>query len=193
MSTVKATHFEHPSASTAGITLAADGSVVLPQGFTGGVGSNVVQAVKTDTFSTTSTTYVDVTGLTVTITPTSSTSKVLIIADIHISQISGTRSANARLARGGSAIYVGVAEGSRTPSSASSTGNFPDAGYNATHPTLVFVDSPGSVSPQTYSVQLSVGAVSSPGTAVLNRYGNDANDGSRPRMASSITAIEVAA
>ena len=45
MSTVKATHFEHPSASTAGITLAADGSVVLPQGFTGGIGSNVVQTV----------------------------------------------------------------------------------------------------------------------------------------------------
>lgn len=78
MSTVKATNFQHPSSSDVNITLGADGSVVLPAGFTGGLGTNVVQTVKTDTFTTTSLTAVDVTGLAVTITPSSATSKILI-------------------------------------------------------------------------------------------------------------------
>lgn len=45
----------------------------------------VQQAVKTDTFSTTSGTYVTVTGLSVDITPTSTSSKILIMPDITLS------------------------------------------------------------------------------------------------------------
>lgn len=49
----------------------------LPAGAT----KQVVQTVKTDTFSTTSLTHVDVTGLSVTITPSSTSSKILVIVD----------------------------------------------------------------------------------------------------------------
>ena len=75
MSTVKTTNLQHPSASDVGITLGADGSVVLPQGFTGGIGSNVVVATLGTIFTTTSATYQD-TGLSATITPTAASSKV---------------------------------------------------------------------------------------------------------------------
>ena len=44
-----------------------------------GIGSNVVQAVTTGSFTTSSTSYEDVTGLEVSITPSSDTSKVLVI------------------------------------------------------------------------------------------------------------------
>ena len=44
----------------------------------------VVQAVKTDTFTTSSTSFVDITGLSVTITPSSSSSKILVRTFIRI-------------------------------------------------------------------------------------------------------------
>jgi len=45
-----------------------------------GIGSNVVSTTKTDVWSAASTSFTDVTGLAVTITPTSATSKVLVLA-----------------------------------------------------------------------------------------------------------------
>jgi hypothetical protein len=50
----------------------------------------VISTTKTDTFSVTNSDFVDVTGLSVTITPTSATSKILVMAHvlslIHISE-----------------------------------------------------------------------------------------------------------
>ena len=46
-----------------------------------GIGSNVVHAIRTTTFSTTSTSYTDWTDVEVTITPTTATSKVLVICN----------------------------------------------------------------------------------------------------------------
>jgi hypothetical protein len=57
VSQLRTSSLQHPSSSVANVTLAADGTVVLPQGFTGGIGTNVVQTVKTDSFSTTSTAF----------------------------------------------------------------------------------------------------------------------------------------
>ena len=60
-----------------------DGVLVLPTAADGfgaaGIGSNVVQTFFNTTFTTTSTSFVDVTGFTATITPTSNTSKVLVL------------------------------------------------------------------------------------------------------------------
>ena len=49
----------------------------------------VKQTVKTDTFTMTGTTFTDVTGLSVTITPSSSSSKVLIIPSLSIAAKKG--------------------------------------------------------------------------------------------------------
>jgi hypothetical protein len=154
-----------------------------------GIGSNVVQTVKTDTFITSSGTYTTVTGLTVSITPTLATSKILVIADVKVGQTNSGRTANIRLVRGASALYVGDAASSRTSSSFGAVGQFSTAGFGMFGPTLVFLDSPNTTSSTTYGFE-----IMSPnsGSAVVNRYGDDADDSNRPRTASSITVIEVA-
>ena len=196
MSTVKATHFEHPSASTAGITLAANGSVVLPQGFTGGIGSNVVQTVKTDTFSTSSASYVDLTGLAVTITPSSASSKVLLLVKTNTSNLSiiqGFFTVN----RGATELtdFIGDASGSRSPVN-SAGGPFDQGAYvgtlgaNTNNVMIMLLDSPATASAVTYQVRVKQAGGS---TIYINRNGFDADYSAAPRTASVITAIEVAA
>jgi len=62
-------------------TLTATGKLASSSMPTGSV-LQVVSTTKTDTFSTTSTTFTDVTGLSVTITPTSSSNQILVLVGI---------------------------------------------------------------------------------------------------------------
>jgi len=153
-----------------------------------GIGPNVVQAVKTDTFSTSSTSYTDVTGLTVTITPTSATSKILLIADLTVS--ANNSSVGVQFAGGNSANYTGDAAGSRgTGAEWSRTdGNFYVARTNLPN-NLVYLDSPATTSATTYSVQIRVTSA----TGYVNQSLVDTDDTSHGRTASSLIAIEVAA
>ena len=176
MSTVKATHFEHPSASTAGITLAANGSVVLPQGFTGGLGTNVVSTSKTDGFTTSSTSFVDVTGLSVVITPTSATSKVFVIAHVPLS---GTGGQSTRFQVLRDATAIGNGAGGSGQAHANYSGDQNSANSNA----YVYLDSPATTSATTYKVQ----ATTNSGTAHIGRSAAGAI------LSCSITVIEVAA
>ena len=70
----------------------------------------VQSTTKTSTFSTTGSS-VDVTGLNVSITPSSSSNKVLVHTQITMS---GTDNGYARLLRGSTAIAIGDADGSRS-------------------------------------------------------------------------------
>jgi hypothetical protein len=155
-----------------------------------GLGPNVVQILKTDVFSTTSTTYVDVTGLEVTITPSAVDSKVFILADIKFS-FSDTLNANVYFRITGGADtedYVGDADGSRVQA-ATGMGRVADFHRLLNNATLSFVDSPATVSPVTYKIQ----ALVSTGTGFVNRTGADGNSTQFGRFASSMTAIEVKA
>ena len=58
-----------------------------------------VSTTKTDTFSSAVTAFTDVTGLSVSITPSSATSTILVMADVSTYQDAGTSSAWARLVR----------------------------------------------------------------------------------------------
>ena len=145
----------------------------------------VVSTAKTDTFSTTSTSFTDVTGLTVSITPSSATNKVLIIAQVALgSSANGT---SLRLSGGNATNYVGAAAGSRIQAiiggSNMSISGFMDA------MTLAYLDSPATTSSTTYAVQLRVNS----GTAYVNQSPTDVNSADYARGASSITVIEVAA
>lgn len=93
MSRIIVDSVRNSSASSDGITLASDGSVTLPgnatcsgtaTGFGGGKILQVVSATKTDVQSTTSTSYVDITGLSVNITPSASNSKILLTGNVVI-------------------------------------------------------------------------------------------------------------
>jgi hypothetical protein len=149
----------------------------------------VVQTVKTDTFSTTSTSNVTITGLEVTITPAANTHKVLLIATVNASDVSSGTSVSFQLAGGNATSFVGDAAGSRIRAAAGydiqSIG-----GNDIMQRTFVYLDSPATTSATTYAVQIRTNTA---GTVQVNRSRTD-SDGSRYlRTASSITAIEVQA
>ena len=121
---------------------------------TAGTVLQVLQTVKTDGFSITGgAAYVDLTGLSVTITPSSATSKILVMFSMYAVQqgTTGTYAAQARLVRNSTNIYVGDAAGSAQQASASigSTNyNYPQA------LTGTFLDSPATTSATTYKIQV---------------------------------------
>lgn len=145
---------------------------------------NAVSASKTDTASTTSTTLVDISGLSVSITPKSTTSKILVIADIKGSA-NGT-AALFSIIRDSTAIYKGDTAGSRKVGS----GTFSTPDLDTICSTSAkFLDSPASVSALTYKIQWSTN-----GSGVyLNRSQTDTDGTSWGRVASSITVIEIGA
>lgn len=195
MSTLKTVNLQNPNSASANIELGADGSVVLPAGFTGGIGSNVVQTVKTDTFSASLAVGAvsgDVTGLTVSITPSSATAKVLVVTSIYTSGDGGAIGSYLYLYRDGSlTTYIGDAAGSRarvTSSTSWEGQNNPDVQY------VMFLDSPATTSAVTYSVRLGHDRTAAgTSTVYVNRGTTDADANYTARTASSITAIEVAA
>ena len=69
----------------------------------------VIQTVKTDTFSTTSTSYVDVTGLSVSITPSSSSNKILVIANTTFATAFNSSNGGMIILRDSTSIYQGNA------------------------------------------------------------------------------------
>lgn len=150
--------------------------------------AQVKSAVKTDTFSTSSTTYTDVTDLSVAITPTSASNKVLIIAQIAYALANNNFSANFRISGGNATNYVGASPSSRV---AAAFGGWSVTNQSLLTPSgsIVYLDSPATTSATTYVVQARVG---NSGTLYVNRSADDVDDANRTRGASSITVMEVA-
>ena len=144
----------------------------------------VVSTNKTDTFSTTSTSYTDITGLSVSITPTLATSKVLVMVSFSAS-VSTDLAMMFQLVRGSTAINIGDAAGSRTRASASMIANDTAIQYGTFN--WQFLDSPATTSATTYKVQMFVNT----GTGYINRTGIDQDISGRPRTAANITVMEV--
>jgi hypothetical protein len=151
-----------------------------------GIGSNVVQTVKTDTFTTTSTTFTAVTGLTATITPSSATSKILVVGYWVIGNSDLNRSVATQILRGATVLFVGDADGSRVQATAGLTSPAVSGQFGFSP---VFLDSPGVATAVTYSVEMRRGTA---GTAALGRDGFDGNNVDNVRLPSSLTLIEVA-
>jgi len=74
----------------------------------------VVSTIKTDTFTMSSNTFTDVTGLSVTITPTATTSKILVLAAVQGQGVLGSCAMMGRLVRDSTAIAVGTSTSNRT-------------------------------------------------------------------------------
>ena len=156
----------------------------LPTGL-GGKVLQVVQTNKTDTFTTTSTSFTDVTGLSVSITPSSSSNKILIIVDLQVGTDNDSQ-AMFNLVRGSTSINLGDASSSRTQCF-NEQGSGED--YHQQSASTHFLDSPSTTSATTYKVQMRVTG----GTHCLNRSDADANASSEARTTSSITVMEVSA
>ena len=144
---------------------------------------NVAQTSKTDIFSTTSTTFTDVTGLSVAITPSSATSKILVFVSIFCGPDVGAANFHGRLMRDSTAISIGDAAGSRDRVSfwvhESTQGGMV---------TVAYLDSPATVSSVTYKVQV---RGSGAGTIVVNRIDGETDSVIYPRAASNIIVAEI--
>jgi hypothetical protein len=147
----------------------------------------VVSATKTDSFTTTSTSFVDVTGLSVSITPSSTTSKILVLVDMVGSASPGVVAMFGVLVRDSTQIALGDAAGSRTRTSGFLQAANADS---VSMMSLNFLDSPATVSALTYKMQIAANAAS---TVAVNRSVTDANAAAYGRTASTITVMEISA
>ena len=157
-----------------------------------GVGGGIIQVkstTKTDAFSDSSTNFVDVTGLSVSITPTRSDSKILVLCSVNLNS-NKENFAYLKLVRDSTDIFVGDAAGTRVRVSGmyyvgTSSGN---EGICETV-SITHMDAPSTTSATTYKIQVQA---YSGGAVYVNRTHRDTNgDGYDGRFASSITVMEV--
>ena len=151
--------------------------------YTGAV-LQVVQTVKTDSFSTSSSTPVDITGMSATITPNFSTSKILVLC--QVSTGGDDRTPRVNLVRNSTTLMQPGSLGATIGSDARiSQSRHLVAG------TIQFLDSPSTTSATTYKLQLFNGFSADGGTVWFNRSGfQDA--GVVQYATSSITLMEIA-
>ena len=153
---------------------------------TNGTVLQIQSTIKTDTFSMTSTTFADVTGLSVSITPKSTTSKIFVMAAVSgTGQLAATNFFG-RLMRDSTAIAVADAASSRTQSTIAAR----DQDNGSVMP-VMFLDSPATVSAVTYKIQ--VRSQGSGSAVYINRTGPDSDSATTARTVSSITVFEVSA
>ena len=158
----------HTGASADGITLDASGNVTFPAnatcsgtatGFGGGKMLQVVQTVKSDTASTTSTSFTDISGTSVSITPSSSSNKVLVIAFlgqfvqasdvlyIALTTGDGTGIIQGDTVSGKESVATGCYHGGNSQG---------EAYYGANPATIVMLHSPNTTSAVTYKLRWKV-------------------------------------
>jgi hypothetical protein len=170
--------------------IAASAITRAKMGYAGAI-LQVVQTVKTDTFSRTSSSsdFGDITGLSVSITPTSTANKILIFASVSCSNGTAGNRLGIRLAVNSSAItaITGDASGTRTRATSAMWAN--TAVNDLSHLTLQYLHSPSSTSAQSYSVQ---GSAEGSSVFWCNRSGGNADSNGVYVGASSITVMEVA-
>lgn len=154
----------------------------------GQVPVQVVTVDKTDTFTITSTTWTDITGLSVSITPTSASNKILVIASVAIG--SNSNFAYFRLLRNSTVIDVGNAAGSRPQ--VTGAASYPSASpqYMLFQNPVTYLDSPATTSTVTYKFQLRGGDAGT--TGYLNRTASDRDTADYEwRTPSNIVLMEI--
>ena len=145
--------------------------------------TNVVQAIKTDKDTVTSTSFVDVSGLSVSITPTATTSKILVIVNAH----GGHDTANYMLwnvVRDSTAIGQPTVAHSYPATFNSYTGDNVSSGTAIMNSGMTLLDSPSTTSATTYKVQVRTTG----GTATVNGRPSNTNG----ITVSTITVMEIA-
>ena len=160
----------------------------VPSWAEAGGGAGLLQLKQTvvtaGTATTTSTSYSDITGMTVDITPTLSTSKILVFCNYHGGGTTNY-SASFSLVRDSTQIYMGDASSARTRSYYGGISSENRMQYDAV---AVYVDAPATTSATTYKMQWLV----QHSTTNLNKDNGDYDAAYSNRSASSITAMEIA-
>ena len=186
--------FTLPTADgSAGQVLTTNGSGALSFANEGKI-LQVVQTVKTDVFSETETSAPaetsDITGLTVSVTPASTSNKVLVSGVISWgTDATSENQISYRLYRGTTRLTTGDASGSTT--GVMGGGHLSSGNRSPGLLAFNFLDSPNTTSQVTYSVRF-VNQFATTVTLYVNRGGDALDAASRTRGISTITAMEVA-
>jgi len=164
------------------------GTQTIPRGTlpTGSV-LQVVSTTITSFFSTTSTSFTDITGLSVSITPTSSSSKILVLVTGSVSSALSSAISQYNLVRTSTSIYIGDARGSSTRSSAAGASVSADKAISIA---INFLDSPATTSATTYKLQMLSESASVAACIGGSSGSGGAFAGSTP---STITVMEISA
>lgn len=150
----------------------------------------VVSTTKTDTFSSTTTgAFTDITSFSVSITPTSSSSKILVLYVAEIGLSTTVNTMLLRLMRDSTAINIGNTNGSRSQATTSQQTLYSNTNNTSRTISGNFLDSPATTSSITYKIQFR----NSSGTFYLNRDGEYGDNTTNATGASTITVMEIAA
>jgi hypothetical protein len=155
----------------------------------------VVQTVKTDSYAASlGAVWGDLPGLSVSITPTSASSKILVMLDLKYIGDTDASISRIRLLRDSTPIYIGDAASNRPRGSGAQNYNTAggSGGYNVSASGGVFLDSPATTGAVVYKVQ--GGGDANASIFYLNRTESDRDNAYYDiRTASSITVMEIAA
>ena len=155
------------------------GNITYTTGATGmGKVLQVQSTTKTDSFSTTSTSFTDITGLSVSVTPTSTSNKILVMVCIGTHDATAASTGAYQIVRGSTAIGVGS-------TSTAATMGFTIEADRGEGMSMNFLDSPSTTSATTYKLQMR-----SPSGNTL--YVNERQGNTDYRTISTITVMEIA-
>ena len=171
-----------------GATLDVTGATV--SGLSAGKVLQVVNATKSDTASTNGTTPGSSTGLEASITPSSTSNKVLVMVSFSYGSDADVNPIF-QLYRDSTGIHLGDADGNRRIASVGTVyqgGNAAEM-YNGS---INCLDTPSTTSSVTYKLYFFRGYAGSSNYVYLNRSAGDADNNANKRTISSMTLMEIA-
>ena len=163
----------------------------LPAAISTGKVLQVVSVTKTDTQVTSTAVFVDVSGLSLSITPSSSSNKVFLVLNINID--GSERYMGVKFVRGSTDIGIGDADSNRTRLTISSMrNNSATADHYVMHNSSAsFLDTPNTTSATTYKIQAGL-HYGNAQTLYINRPNTDDDATYITRGISTLTAYEIA-
>ncbi len=158
----------------------------LPSGIDTGKVGQVIQTAVDGTVEITSSsgTFVDITGFSASITPSATDSKILAMVNVNYGG-TGNIYGGVRLVRDSTVVGVGTASGNRTRASVSTSNN--DIS-KARSRGFDFLDTPSTTSATTYKLQVTLNGSQ---TFKLNIEGENIDNAANHRTISTITLMEI--
>ena len=173
-------------AGTTTLTLPTTSGTVITTGNipTGSV-LQVVSATKSNTFSSSGGVFNAITGLSVSITPSSASNKILILVNTSFSSDGSNYDVLFALYKNGSVLSgaTGDADGSKGRATFSGANR---GQYELNNGGMTYLDSPATTSSTTYDLR-----VKNQGTIYINRESNDSDNEYTARGISTITVMEI--
>jgi len=151
---------------------------------------NAVQTIRTDSFiSTVAETFTDIPGMSVTITPSSVNSKIII--SFSLGKICGLNHNSFRVTRNGGLFNMGQ-EGNRSRAHCGDSNQSRDSNHSGSV-SFMYIDNPATTSPVTYQLQFICELISGQGFGLNRSFTNtDSALSYNSRTASTLIAMEVA-